>query len=133
MRRKTWGNDLNQYMVEARKRAWGPFECGHFVAGAVEAMTGQDLKTIEYSDPESLKQALKDHGSNSLYNYMRRHFGKAIAAAAAKRGDIMYRKEAGQPCLGILLSHNRAFFLGENDLVEVSRFDCERAWHVPYG
>jgi len=132
MRNKTWENDLNQYMVEARTRAWGAFECGHFVAGAVEAMTGQNLKAIEYTDPDTLKQALADHGSKTLYNYMRGLFGAPVPVALARRGDIIYRKDGDQPCLGILFSRNKAFFLGDEGLMAVNVLDCIRAWHVPY-
>ncbi|MEM9881172.1 MAG: hypothetical protein AAF862_18040, partial [Pseudomonadota bacterium] len=132
MRTKTWENDLNQYMIEAQKRAWKPFECGHFVAGAIEAMTGQNLKTIEYSDPETLKVALSESGSKTLYNYMRKALGNPIAVAMARRGDVIYRNEAGQPCLGILFGKSKAFFLHKSGFAAVHVLECKRSWHVPY-
>jgi hypothetical protein len=118
-------------MLEAQEKRWGTFDCARFVAGAVEAMTGTNPHEIEYVDPLTAAQALRDYGSGTLYNYMRRHFNNPVHPSRAQRGDVLEYGDKSGTCFGILFARS-GWFLGETGFVTMSQFDCKRAWKVPF-
>lgn len=108
---------LSAYIEAVRERPfeWGSWDCCHFAAGAVEAMTGENpmLEFLgSYSDEKSARAALKKLGAGTLYHTLLTKFGRPRHPSRAQRGDIAYAVHAG-PTLGVCLGQDCAF-VGEH-------------------
>lgn len=125
-RKPDWANCLNRYLNEIRhkKFKFGEHDCAILVAGAVEAMTGEDpMRDIpEYKNWKDVKKILK---GSSFYRELRKRFGNPVNAAHGHQGDIAYHEKS----LGIILG-KRALFFGENGYVMIPISHVEKAFHV---
>ena len=128
-----WEIRLGEYIAKARGIEWGDFGCGYFVAGAIEAMTGENPLDIEFDDETSLKDALAASGDKTLYIYLSRKFGRHIPPAQAQRGDIVQLRREAVPTMGVMLSRNKVVFLAQQGLAAISVLECERAWRIARG
>lgn len=127
---------LSAYIEAVRDRPfkWGSWDCCHFVAGAVEAMTGENpmLEFLgSYSDEKSARAALKEIGAGTLYHTLLTKFGRPRHPSRARRGDIAYAIHAG-PTLGVCLGQDCAF-VGEQGptpgLVMMPTLSIKRIFH----
>ncbi len=128
-RLKDWRPRLVGYLEEVRSRpfAYGQHDCALFAAGAVEAMTGEDLATDFRGQYASLKDGLKlvrgDH-----QKVLHEHF-TAIPQAFAGVGDIALIGEVGFPALGIF-DGETILVLREDGLGRMPRAAATQAWRV---
>lgn len=129
-----WPERLFDEIEKARNRpfAWGKWDCTCFMAACVEAMTGEDPMADyrgRYQDEKTGKAALKEIGGGSLYQALRRKFGKPIPVALAHRGDLALARTSMGPTVFVVLGEQMA---GPGDagleLVPVDR--ATRAFHV---
>lgn len=121
------------YLRGARGRvySYGEWDCGIFVAGAVEAMTGDDPGKAfrgQYKDAKGAAAALKKHGKGTLIKTLDGMFER-IPKAQAKRGDIAMVGTA----IGVVAG-GEALFVGQEGeregLVSFPRAEWSRAWAV---
>ncbi|WP_426163117.1 DUF6950 family protein [Sandarakinorhabdus sp. DWP1-3-1] len=129
-----WTLRMNQALDAAASRpfVWASWDCCHFVADVVEAMTGQD-PLVEYretyADEATAWQVLNDRDGN-LRAACRRIFGNCITAPFAKRGDVVLRR--GGMAIGICVGSVAAFTSDTGaGLVFVPMSDC--AYAFPLG
>lgn len=130
-RRPDWPRRLNAYVnsVQRRPFRFGKFDCCIFAAGAVKAMTGTDpMREFRgtYKSEREAMQALRDHGSGSLYHTLRSKFGNPVPGAHGRRGDVAYHEGA----CGIVLGRF-ALFIGQEGLAMVPISQLDRAFRVP--
>jgi hypothetical protein len=104
-RRADWRPRLVAWLTEVTDRpfAYGSHDCALFAAGAVEAMTGDDLAAEYRGAYQSLKGGLKLLGKDGMADHvavLRARF-EEIPPAFAAVGDIAVIGEVGTPALGI--------------------------------
>lgn len=130
-----WPIRLNRYLAKVADRKFriGRHDCCRFIAGAVEAMTGEDpmAHVPKYSTWEEAKAVMR--AESSLYHMLLRRFGKPVHAARAHQGDIAYvnRQEHDIPSLGIVLGR-RTLVFGLAGYVQMRTVDIDRAFRVPF-
>jgi hypothetical protein len=99
-----WRSHLHRYLAEAGRRefAWGTWDCTHFAAGAVEAMTGEVLPRLdgEYTTAAGAARVLLGAGFGDV--------GHLVASMMPEtgqpsEGDVAVVPDAdGAPALGIV-------------------------------
>lgn len=87
-----WQERLAAFIAERRELpfAWGPADCGHFAAGAIEAMTGVDVLAPalpKWSNRREAVRAMRTLG-NSMREVTTAVLGEPVAPAFAAIGDI---------------------------------------------
>jgi hypothetical protein len=143
-RNENWQQALNKTVEAARERpfSWGKHDCCLFAADCVEAMTGADPMEFirgQYADEEGARDVLKTLGGKTLYRTLQKIFGQALSPAMAHRGDVVYRRDATFPSIGICLG-DISVFVGANQttgqntyvdgLVLVKTLSCLKAFRV---
>lgn len=132
-----WEQRLAEYLAsKANARfCWGREDCALFAAGAVLAVTGQDLAVPfrgRYRTARGAVRALKRFGAGALESTVDQHFERC-APAFVRRGDLVAIAGEGGHALGVAIGHH-ALFLGEegevDGLVRVSRPDWLISWRV---
>lgn len=129
-RRPDWPVRLNQYIVSVRDRpfAYGNYDCCIFVAGAIEAMTGEDPMTEyrgQYDSVATGAAALRTLGQGTLFKTLYRKFGKPLPGAHGRKGDIAWYNGA----LGLVLGRV-AMFVGVNGFVLAPLSRLKYIWRV---
>jgi len=131
MRKENWLECLNEYLdsVYDKPFEWGSHDCCHFAAGAVHAMTGNEtMLGIKYKTKTGAVRLIK---KIPLDKRLEKIFGKSIALAAAKRGDMIYRTFDGWPSVGVCIGEN-ALFVGQEGaregLVSMPTLKCVKAF-----
>jgi hypothetical protein len=103
-----WPTRLNDF-IDSRREAvfsWGENDCALFAADAVWAMTGTDLASAyrgRYDDWASSIHALRQLGAGEIEGTATGLLGEPIAAALARRGDVVSVDSPSGPALGICL------------------------------
>lgn len=130
-----WEQRLAAYLEPLRDRRfrWGKHDCCTFAAGAVKAMTGEDVMPEfrgEYSDEASAEEALRAIGNGTLIRTMNAKFER-VPVGHAHRGDIVMVAGGG---LGIAMGEV-ALQVGEagtrEGLIKRPRAEWKKAWRVP--
>ena len=134
MRREDWPERLNAYIdgASAKMFDWGRHDCCTFAAGAVHAITGVDWMPEfrgRYDSEKTAKAALKDIGRGSLLKTICSKFGKPVAPAKARRGDLMLANLGDGPALMVCVGPD-AIGPGLGNLIRVPVSDCRFAWSV---
>ena len=132
-RKPNWELALSEYMLEARHKTWPDFSCGHFAAGAVEAMTGVNPDLPGYKSRRGVVRALKKTGAKSLDAHFRRHFGDPVPVSYARKGDVVEFDGPEGVCFGVVFTRNKAVFITDGGLSPVSVLQCAKAWAIPLG
>jgi hypothetical protein len=126
-----WEQTLSDYLIAQRKKtfAYGSFDCAHFVAGAVEAMTGENpmAEIREYDSELGSLRVLKELGFDDLEQFMDSKF-TSILVGYAQTGDIVLHDGS----LGIVIGA-KAVFATEIGYTFVDRSDWLNAWEVGRG
>lgn len=133
-RRDDWMQRLSDYIGQhGRDRfRYGELDCALFAAGAVAAMTDEDLSALYRGQYQTLKGALRmlrraghrDHIAlvDSLF--------EAVPPAFARPGDVVCVDTDEGPALGILQGP-KIYLLTEADGIQTrSRLDAALAWRV---
>ena len=110
MRLADWQTRLERFIaahVDARFR-YGTWDCCLFVAGAIEAITGQDLAGPFRGTYRSRRQARIAHGrvreiaEHVFHNFL------PVPILCAQRGDVVLVNYSGHDLLGILSLNGRS-------------------------
>lgn len=107
----------------------GKHDCCTFVAGAVEAITGQDLMSEFRGKYDSWKtglRALKEIGNGALYDTLVAKLGEPLGGQYARKGDVVMYEDSCGISLGRF-----AMFIGENGFVFVRQRHLEHTFRVP--
>ena len=126
MRLPDWRGRLNRYIEAVRRRPFAPgtHDCALFVAGAVEAMTGEDpsegLRGAYATMAEGLlllqKRGFIDHVDAAAARYER------IPRETAQVGDIAVVSSSEGRALAIVGGH-RVFSVGPRGVVTIDLLD----------
>ena len=135
MRHEDWAERLADYLAEAARWSFkqGLYDCGHFAAGAVEAMTGVDHLAPYKGRYESVRgylRLLKDDGYDSVGAFCTAALGEPISVLLAQRGDVVMTEQDGLEALGVCNGQNAVFLSRMGGLVELPMADCSQAWRV---
>lgn len=136
-RRPDWQSRLSAYIVAAAHRPfqYGVQDCGLFVAGAIEAMTGVDVaaelrgyrnRTQAY---DAIRRVCGRRRMDAVADHLARQFGiEEIPPAFAQRGDAVQR-QAGS--LGIVAMHGTELLTPYKDgLLRLPMSRALRAWRI---
>ncbi len=96
---------------------WGQHDCCQFSGACVEAITGQnplDKFPTKYINKKGGIEVLKTEGKGSLLKTLVFLFGPPISPAKAKRGDLVFQTNKGDPSVGVCLGQLSAFVGVEN-------------------
>lgn len=131
-RKSNWEQELSDYLVSKRHLpfAYGSHDCAYFVAGAVEAMTGENPMaeiTQTYSNEIGALRVLKNLGFDDVEQFTDSKFN-SILVGFAQTGDIILH----DGCLGIAVS-SKAVFVTEIGYIFVDRSEWLNAWEVGRG
>lgn len=130
-RKSNWEQALSEYLASKRSEAfaYGSFDCAHFVAGAVEEMTGENpMEGIrEYNSEIASLRVLKELGFDDLEQFMDSKF-TSILVGFAQTGDIALHDGS----LGIVIG-SKAVFATEIGYTFVDRSEWVNAWEVGRG
>lgn len=135
MRYENWAERLAEYLsqMHALQFEQGQHDCGHFVAGAVQAITGVDHISAyhgHYTTVQGYLRLLKRDGHDSVAAYVSSVLGEPIPVLAAQRGDVVMMLEGELEALGIC-DGTRAIFLNhDGGLAELPVERCQMAWRV---
>ena len=129
MRLSTWENQLTEYIASKRNQPfeYGSNDCAHFVAGAVQAMTGEDPMPEmrgQYDSEFGSLRVLKEIGEGDLESTMDAKFN-AIEIGLAQRGDIAFFDGS----IGVVMG-SFAWFVSDDGLERVPRSMWDKAWSV---
>lgn len=121
---------LNAYLAEVRATRFRPgaHDCGLFVAGWVNSLTGEDHGARwrgKYRSMAELEELVKADGFESHVDYVASLF-PAVAPAMAQTGDLAVVETSA---LGIVAS-DRVFVLRPDGLGHVSRMQSHRGFKV---
>lgn len=134
IRKPDWVAAMNGALVDAEARpfAWGRWDCVHFVASVVEAMTGTDPLAEyrgTYASEGEAWDALAARDGN-LRQACRRVFGGMIRPAFARRGDVVMMR--GGMTIGIC-NGAMAVFASDDGAGLVQKPMADMAWAFPVG
>ena len=126
-----WEQALSDYLMAQRNKtfAYGSFDCAHFVAGAVEAMTGENpmAEIREYNSEIYSLRVLKELGFDSVEQFTDSKF-TSTPIGFAQTGDIVLHDGS----LGIVVGA-KAVFATEIGYTFVDRSEWLNAWEVGRG
>lgn len=131
-RASDWEKRLTAYIGEKRAAPfeWGVNDCCHFVAGAVEAMTGENPMTEftgRYDDNLGARVLLREIGAGTLEKALDERF-PPIPVGSAQRGDIAMLDGN----LGIVMG-NYAWFVSDDGLERCPLDLWDKCWSVGRG
>lgn len=136
-----WQERLDAYLSSNRESRfmYGRWDCGLFVSGAIQAMTGMDpaesWREIYHTRKGAMDLALKRHGKASLLaiatDTARKLELESCAPLFARRGDMVLIKRSRDYALGLV-------DLSGEYILTLSRCGFERwpltlsafAWHI---
>ena len=136
-----WQSALSAYLtaVAAAPFHYGRFDCGLFVAGAIEAMTGVDVVPglrETYSDRKSAFAAVRSICGRVTMEALAdvltaKYCMPEVAPAMAWRGDVVQLRQGRTSSLGIVAMHGTEILTPyRGGLLRLPRAHATRAWHV---
>lgn len=131
-RLSNWESNLSDYLISKRQEPfqYGKHDCAHFVAGAVEAITGENPMadiTDSYDSQIGSLRVLKRLGFDDVEQFTDTKF-ISILVGFAQTGDIALYDGS----LGIVIS-SKAVFASEIGYTFVDRSEWLNAWEVGRG
>lgn len=127
-----WEQGLADYLISKRdfEFEYGIHDCAHFVAGAVEVMTGENpMAEIarDYKTYIGSLRVLKGLGFDSVEAFVDSKFNE-IPVGFAQTGDIALFMD----CIGIVIS-TKAVFVSEVGYTFADRSEWVKSWEVGRG
>lgn len=124
-----WPERLYVYLQTQRSAdfVWGENDCALFAAGAIKAVTGQDLGVWyrgQYQSESGAARILKQHGFADLQAFLD-HWLPTIDMHAMQRGDLAMFNGAAGVCFGA-----GAVFLTEQGIRAAPLDQCAAFWAV---
>ena len=130
IRKNGWEGLLDEFFQANLSRSfqWGEWDCGLFAAGAIQAMTGEDLASEYRGNYSSALEAAHFGGAERIAELAGLD---EILVGFAGRGDlVLLANDPHDPCLGILGLDGRAVMVTGSGLAWVDREKVLRAWKV---
>lgn len=132
MRLSNWEERLSDYIATKRDQPfqYGVNDCAHFVADAVEVMTGQDPMPElrgQYDSEFGSLRVMTEIGQGTLEATVDAKFPE-IEIGRAQRGDIAFFDGS----IGIVMG-TFAWFVSDDGLERVPRSMWDKAWSVGRG
>jgi hypothetical protein len=130
----SWRTQLARYLAEAARIPFveGRHDCALFAAGAIRAMTGEDLAAPfrgRYRTTRGGLRVLRRAGYRDHLDLAVAHLDE-VPPAFAHVGDIAAVPGDDGPALGVVQGE-RIYVLRPEGLSTVSRLLATRAWRVP--
>jgi hypothetical protein len=140
-RKPDWQSCLSSYVLEcaAKPFRYGELDCGLFVAGAIEAMTGVDvagdLRGVYATRKEAFGTIRRLAGRASMEAIAEciaaRCGAQEVPVAFAQRGDAVQLGRGRAATLGIVAMHGTEILAPAKDgLVRMEMSKAVRAWHI---
>jgi hypothetical protein len=128
-RKPDWQIHLNKYIaeVQSKKFKYGKWDCCHFGAGAIKAITGSDLMKEYRGKYKSKKEAMEILDKKPLFEILKEKLGKPVPAAQAKRGDLAFHEGR----VGIIIGRY-AIFLTDDGYHQLSIQFVDNAFKVGF-
>ena len=131
-RLSNWEQQLSDYLLSKKHEPfeYGKHDCAHFVAGAVEAVTGENPMseiTKDYKTQIGSLRVLKELGFDNVEQFTCSKF-TSTPVGFAQTGDIALHDGS----LGIVIS-SKAVFASEIGYTFVDRSEWSNAWEVGRG
>lgn len=127
-----WQARLTAYLAQVREApfAWGRHDCALFVAGAVEAMTGEDLArgVRSYRSKAAGLAALQARG-HADHEALAAALLEEVPPLLARPGDVVVTDGEGGPALGIVQGE-QVYLVGLEGLGLAPRSAVRRAFRV---
>lgn len=132
MRLSNWEQRLSEYIASRRDSAfeYGVNDCAHFVADAVEAITGEDPMPElrgQYDSEFGSLRVMTEIGNGSLEATVDAKFPE-VEIGHAQRGDIAFFDGS----IGVVMG-SFAWFVSDDGLERVPRSMWDKAWSVGRG
>ena len=140
-RKSNWQSALAEYLTASAgvRFAYGVFDCGLFVAGAVTAMTGVDVVPGvrgSYGDRRAaLGQVCAICGAKTmerLAEYLTAKYGMPeVNPRLAQRGDAVLLRHGRTSSLGLVAMHGTEILTPyRGGLLRLPLEHATRAWHI---
>ena len=141
IRRSNWQSALSSYLVGCAHTPfqYGSLDCGLFVAGAIEAMTGVDVavdlrgRYRNRTEAFAVIKALCGHATMSaVADYLASVYGlPEIPVVYAQRGDAVQLRRGRAASLGIVAMHGTEILTPYADgILRLPLSHATRAWRV---
>jgi hypothetical protein len=135
-----WQTRLSAYIVTnaAQPFHYGVLDCGLFVAGAIEAMTGVDVAgelrgyTTQKEAFAAIQRLCGEPSMPAVADYLASAYGIAEQPVAfAQCGDPVQMRRGRRASLGIVAMHGTELLTPYSDgLLRVPLSCATRAWHI---
>jgi len=134
MRIEKWETALARYIEQCRSIPfkWGEHDCATFCAGAVQAITGEDLFAPFrglYADEESAGAIVAEWAEGDYEALITGIVGEPKAVEFANRGDIVLSLRYRLPTIGVCVGE-RSAFVTKKGLTFAPTIDSEKAWSI---
>ena len=133
---ENWPSRLQEVIEAATGRpfSWGEWDCGQFVGGCVEAVTGSnpmDAYAGGWDTETGMLRALAAGYGGSLEAFWTAQFGDPVAPAFAGRGDVVLVQLEDVTASGVVdLSGERVACLSLDGLEFVPLSAAVTAWRI---
>lgn len=140
-RRPDWQSRLAEFLVSHRQNhfSYGTWDCGLFVADAIQVITGTDLAAPfrgKYSSLSQVRKAIRDYtGSPSVRALAERiateHQMRGVSIRRARRGDLVLLKRPRDYSLGLVdLNGKQIIVVFDRGLTRLPLTDAFLAWRI---
>ena len=139
-RRKHWERLLATYVHELSRSTfqYGFVDCGLYVAGAIEVMTGLDIKSevpdLSYTDEIGAALALKRAGFEDVEDMAEKLASKygfpEVHPNFAGRGDVLLAYNEGDILSLALCLGDCIIGPSKEGFAPIPRRECLRAWQI---
>jgi hypothetical protein len=135
-----WQSRLSEYILRNARRPfrYGELDCGLWVAGAIEAMTGVDVAaelrgyTCRRQAFDRIAAACGSRSIEKIADHLAAKFGiLEISPAFAQRGDAVQLERGAKAKLGVVGMNGLEILIPYREgLLRVPMRLAVRAWHV---
>lgn len=129
-----WQCCLSRFLAEnsCRPFAYGSFDCGLFVADAIQAMTGTDVAARFRGTYSSFKQVRKHGSVRQIAEQVAAEFGMAeVPLLRAQRGDMALIQRPRDYSLGLVdLGGMHLAVAVKTGIVRIPLSAAWRAWRI---
>lgn len=138
IRFEDWEQRLQEYLLTIRKKEfedWGTYDCAIAWAGAIKAMTGEDLMEEyrgKYEDEAGALALIQASGYPNLAALLDNKLPRVVRSSA-QRGDLGMLKGSGALCLvwgADCLAVGEDQVVGKIGVIRRPRADLVRTWKV---
>lgn len=145
VRRSNWQSQLSAYLIQTAERRFSyarGFDCGTFVAGAIESMTGVDvalsLRDNKYTNRTEAFAAIEALCGSPTMEAVAAFIATShgipeVPVLCAQRGDAVVLKSGRRSTLGIVAMHGTEVLTPYKDgilRVPIEHANITHAYHI---